>query len=67
MSNAYDQNDGLPTHAGRLTRPESTYTNAPVLFGGGVPANDLWAIIAAATNGDVATIKTLADKNPDLV
>jgi len=67
MSNAYDQNDGLPSHAGRLTRPESTYTNAPVLFGGGVPANDLWAIIAAATNGDVATIKTLADKNPDLV
>ena len=67
MSNAYDKNDGLPRYAGRLTRPESTYTKAPVLFGGGVPANDLWAIIAAATDGDVETIKTLADKDPDLV
>ncbi len=67
MSNAYDKNDGLPRCAGRLTRPESTYTKAPVLFGGGVPANDLWAIIAAATDGDVETIKTLADKDPDLV
>ncbi len=66
MPEDYDRNDGLPTQVGRLQRPESTYTDEMVYFGG-APANDTWAMIAASAAGDVETIRALADKDPALV
>jgi ankyrin repeat protein len=65
MTSPYNRNDGLPDQVGYLRRPEQTYSDEMVYYGG-APANDLWAMIAAATSGDVESIQALADKNPAL-
>lgn len=65
MSESYDRDDGLPERVGRLRRPESTYTDALVYFGG-ARACDTWAVFAAATEGDTAVLRALLERDRNL-